>query len=101
METSITSTAKALPEGKMTAIDANGQSILIANVGGTYYAVRNICTHMGCHLSDGTLKGERVQCPCHGSTFDVRTGTVVKGPAKNPEPSFKVVIKDDEIVVEI
>jgi len=101
METSITSTAKALPAGKMTAINTNGQSILIANVGGTYYAIRNICTHMGCRLSDGTLKAERVQCPCHGSTFDVRTGAVLKGPAKEAEPSFKVVIKGDEIVVDI
>ena len=101
METPITSTAKALPAGKMTAIDANGQSILIANVGGTYYAIRNICTHRGCHLSDGTLNAERVQCPCHGSTFDVRTGALVKGPAKDPEPSFKVVIKGDQILVDI
>ena len=101
MEVAITPTAKSLPAGKMTAVDSNGQSILVANVNGAYYAIRNICTHMGCHLSEGVLKGSRVQCPCHGSTFDVTTGALVKGPAKDPESSFKVIVRENEILVDI
>lgn len=101
MEVTITPAAKALAPGKMTAVDSNGQPVLVANVDGRYYAIRNICTHMGCHLTEGVLEGSQVQCPCHGSTFDVTTGALVKGPAKEPEPSFKVVMKGDEIVVDV
>jgi nitrite reductase/ring-hydroxylating ferredoxin subunit len=72
----------------MTAVDINGRSILIVNVKGNFCAIGNVCTLMGCYLSDGTLKEENVQCPCHGSIFDVRTGALVKGPAKEPEMPF-------------
>ncbi len=101
MEVDVTFAVKALSPGKMTAVEASGQSILVANVNGDYFAVGNICTHRGCHLSEGILTGTRVQCPCHGSTFDVTTGSLVRGPAKNPEPSFKINVRGDEIAVNI
>jgi nitrite reductase/ring-hydroxylating ferredoxin subunit len=88
-----------LPIGKMMGIENSGQKIVVANVSGAYYAVGNICTHRGCKLSEGTLNGEKVQCPCHGSTFDITTGAVIKGPASNPERSFKVRVDGDAILV--
>lgn len=94
--------AKDLPaSGRMLAVDINGKSILIAKVGRRYYAIGNICTHMGCRLADGTLTGAKVQCPCHGSTFDVRTGAVVKGPAEKPEPSYALKIEPNDIAVRL
>jgi nitrite reductase/ring-hydroxylating ferredoxin subunit len=101
MEVNLTGVAKTLAPGKMTRIDSNGESILVANVKGKFYAIRNICTHNGCSLSDGVLTGVQVQCPCHGSTFDVTTGSLVKGPAKKPEPSYKVTVRGDEILSDI
>ena len=98
MELKVTST-KDLPAGKMMGIESNGGKVLIANLSGNYYAIGNICTHMGCKLSEGSLDGEKVQCPCHGSTFDIRNGSVLKGPAKNPEPVFKTRVDGDQILV--
>jgi nitrite reductase/ring-hydroxylating ferredoxin subunit len=98
MEIDIGST-KILEQGKMTGIKKEGKSILVANVNGTYYAIGNVCTHMGCTVSDGSLIGETVQCPCHGSTFNVKTGAVVRGPAQNPEPSYCVRVDGDRILV--
>lgn len=93
---------KDLTSGKMVGAELNGKPILVANVDGKYYAIGNKCTHMGCSLSDGSLKeGGIVQCPCHGSNFDVKTGKVVKGPAKNPEPAFEVKMEKDQILVNI
>jgi nitrite reductase/ring-hydroxylating ferredoxin subunit len=100
MEVRVAST-KDVSTGKMIGIENSGQKIVVANVNGAYYAVGNICTHRGCKLSDGTLNGEKVQCPCHGSIFDIRTGAVVKGPAANPEKSFKVRVDGDAILVTI
>jgi len=90
-----------LPSGKMIGIESNGKKVLIANLGGKYYAIGNTCTHMRCTLSEGSLSQERVQCPCHGSTFDVRTGSVLKGPAKNPEPFYKLRVDGDQILVTV
>jgi len=91
--------AKDLESGKMMGVKAGGKSILVVNVQGKYYAIGNVCTHMGCMLSDGDLKGETVTCSCHGSKFDVKNGKVVGGPATKPEPSYQVEVEKDEIKV--
>jgi nitrite reductase/ring-hydroxylating ferredoxin subunit len=89
--------AKDLPEGSMKAVQAGTLDILLVHTGTGIYAIGNTCTHRGCRLSDGTLEGETVRCPCHGSAFRVKTGEVSNGPAKIPEPSFTVAVVDGEI----
>lgn len=93
--------AKELGAGKIIGVEAGGKPILVVNLNGKHYAIGNVCTHMGCMLSDGALKGENVQCPCHGSVFDVKTGTVVHGPAQKPEPVFQVKVEGDQILVNV
>jgi nitrite reductase/ring-hydroxylating ferredoxin subunit len=88
---------KDVPSGKMKGFVIQGKRILLANVDGKYYAIGNICMHEGCTLTEGTLVGEKIECPCHGSTYDVRTGAVLKGPAEKPEPSFKLKVDSDQI----
>jgi nitrite reductase/ring-hydroxylating ferredoxin subunit len=100
VETEVTSMKDLLP-GQMIGVEKDGKSILVANINGAYYAIGNICTHAGCTISDGMLKGERVQCPCHGSTFDLRTGAVVKGPARSPEPSYILRVDGDKILADL
>ncbi len=100
MEVRIAATTD-LPSGKMIGSENSGKEILLANLNGKYYAIGDICTHAGCKLSEGTLNGEKVRCPCHGSTFDIRTGKVLRGPAENPEPSFNLRIEGDQIFVSL
>ncbi len=92
---------KDLESGKMLGVEVGGKEVLLVNLDGNYYAIGNRCTHMSCMLSDGTLDGDKVHCACHGSTFDVKTGNVMKGPAKNPETSFKVKVEGDQVLVEV
>lgn len=97
---------KVLQEGdlalnRMQEVQAGGKKILVTNIGGNYYAIGNICMHMGCSLSEGTLIGENVECPCHGSTYNIKTGAVVKGPAKNSEPAYEVKIEGGHILVNV
>jgi nitrite reductase/ring-hydroxylating ferredoxin subunit len=75
--------------------------VLLVNVNGTYYAIGNKCTHMECLLSNGVLKGNQVTCACHASTFDVKTGKVLQGPAFTPEPPFSVVVREGKVFVDI
>ena len=69
-----------IPAGKMKMAMLEGKEILIANVNGNYFAIGDICTHAGGDLSKGSLEGNIVTCPKHGSKFDVTTGKVVSGP---------------------
>ncbi len=93
--------AEDLKPNQMKAVEANGKKILLVNLNGTYYAIGNKCTHRGCMLSSGSLKGDTVQCGCHGAIFDAKTGNVVKGPAKEPEPKYEVKVENGQVMVSI
>ncbi len=84
---------------QMKPVNANGNPILLVNLEGNYYAIGNKCTHMQCTLTNGELKGETVQCPCHGSKFNVKTGKVIGGPAALPEPKYDVKVENGKILI--
>jgi 3-phenylpropionate/trans-cinnamate dioxygenase ferredoxin component len=82
--------ADDLKEGDMQAFDVRGTKIALANIAGTFYAFGDTCTHRGCSLADGDLEETTVTCPCHGSEFDVRSGAVLQGPAREPVETYEV-----------
>ena len=86
-----------IPQGAMKRVSLGTQPVLLVNLGGKYYAIGAVCTHMGGPLERGTLEGHEVQCPWHGSHFDVTTGAVKRGPAAKPEPSFEVKVEGQDI----
>jgi nitrite reductase/ring-hydroxylating ferredoxin subunit len=77
-------TSNDIPAGTMKAFVVDGSEVLVANCDGVFYAVSNICTHMGGHLAEGKLDGYVVRCPRHGACFDVRTGANVTPPKIGP-----------------
>jgi nitrite reductase/ring-hydroxylating ferredoxin subunit/uncharacterized membrane protein len=77
-------------EGKLTAARADGLGVLVVRTGGRVYALADRCSHRGCSLHEGELRGDTVVCPCHGSTFRLADGSIVKGPATSPQPAFDV-----------
>ncbi|HZA69242.1 MAG TPA: non-heme iron oxygenase ferredoxin subunit [Nitrososphaeraceae archaeon] len=90
---------KDIQAAQMKAVEVADQSICVSNVDGKYYAIGNICTHVGGPLDEGTLEGYQVECPWHGSKFDVRTGEPTKPPAGSPEPTYEVKIEGDNILL--
>ena len=93
-------TTGEVPEGSMARFEFQGSHIAIANVGGSFYAIDDACTHMGCPLSATPLEGTSAVCSCHGSKFDVSNGAVVHGPARRPVQSFSVEVVGDDLMVE-
>ena len=83
----------------MKEVQLDGENICIVNVEGKYYAIGNICTHEGGPLADGTIEGYEVECPWHGSKFDVRTGEVKEPPASEPEPVYQVKVDGNDILI--
>ncbi|MGI0080590.1 MAG: Rieske (2Fe-2S) protein [Nitrososphaerales archaeon] len=91
--------ASEIPPGKMKDVKFMGQDLMLANVDGKFYALSNICTHMAGPLARGKLTGFVVQCPWHGSRFDVRTGEVVGPPARFPQARFEVKLDNGSVLV--
>jgi len=73
--------------------------IALFNIQNTYYAIDSTCTHMGGPLCHGTLSGDVVRCPWHGSRFDVKTGKVVGGPADRPVKQYEVRVDEEDIEI--
>ena len=90
---------KDIQPSNLKAVDVAGERVCIVNIEGKYYALGNVCTHVGGPLDEGTLEGYEVECPWHGSKFDVRTGEPTKPPAKRPVPTYEVKIQDNNILV--
>ena len=91
--------SKDIGPSTMKAVDMAGEKVCIINIEGNYYVIGNVCTHMGGPLNEGTLEGFEVQCPWHGSKFDVRTGEPTKPPARQAVSSYEVKIQDNNILV--
>jgi nitrite reductase/ring-hydroxylating ferredoxin subunit len=74
--------AHGLEMNQMKLVHAGGKRVAVARTGKGYVAFQDRCTHKGGPLSDGVLMCGTVQCPWHGSQFDVHTGEVKAGPAE-------------------
>jgi nitrite reductase/ring-hydroxylating ferredoxin subunit len=88
--------------GSATVVDVKGVEIALINQGGEFYAIGNECTHAGAPLGEGELIEEnQLECPLHGSVFDITTGEPVVGPADEPVPSYPVKVQDGVVKIAV
>ena len=79
-----------IPVGGGT-IYADRQVVVTQPAKGTFKAFSAICTHAGCTV--GQVAQGTIDCPCHGSEFSVKDGSVVRGPATQPLPEKKLTVE--------
>ena len=63
---------------------------------GAFHAFSAVCTHAGCTV--GSVTGGTINCPCHGSRFNITNGSVVNGPAASPLPAVNIKVQGSSIV---
>jgi nitrite reductase/ring-hydroxylating ferredoxin subunit len=80
-----------VPPGSALLVGA----VAVFNVGGRLCATQAHCTHRGGPLNEGVLDGSTVTCPWHGARFDVCTGALVRGPAREPLKTYRVDVGGD------
>jgi nitrite reductase/ring-hydroxylating ferredoxin subunit len=100
-ETSVTIALSDVPKGKMHACAAGGREIVVCHTKEGIYALDNICTHAHARLNEGRLRGDRLICPLHGASFDVRDGRVLRSPATIPLATHAVNVTDDCIEISV
>ena len=88
-----------LPDDSPTAVEAEGRQIMLYRHSGSLYAIDNICSHAGGLLSRGQVADLTVTCPLHGSRFALADGSVVRGPASQPQPVLPTRIRNGWIEV--
>ena len=88
-----------VPPGGMIVVAVDRERIMLANVDGRFYALRDMCGHRNAPLSRGRLDGHIVECPLHFAQFDVRTGKLVDGPISADVPVYEVRVDGDTILL--
>jgi nitrite reductase/ring-hydroxylating ferredoxin subunit len=92
---------QAFPDGEPQAAIAQDTPVLLLRHGDGIHAIHNRCSHRGCMLSDGDAEGHVVTCACHGSQFDVRDGSVIRGPATAGQPAFETRERDGKVEIKL
>lgn len=93
--------ADSIAPGRMVRFEIDGLPVAVANVGGTFHAFDDTCTHEECSLADGELERTVVTCPCHFAQFDIRNGAVLAAPATVALNVYPVRVEGNNLQVEV
>jgi 3-phenylpropionate/trans-cinnamate dioxygenase ferredoxin subunit len=88
-------------ENSLFPLEADGELICLTKIDGTIYAFTDNCTHISGPLNEGELEGCTITCPWHGAEFDVRTGKVLCGPARQDLVTYPVKVENDGIYISL
>jgi 3-phenylpropionate/trans-cinnamate dioxygenase ferredoxin subunit len=93
--------ASEIPVDSMRRVDLDGLQICLAHgEDGGFYAINDICTHEDYSLCEGTLWGLEIECPQHGSRFNLKTGKVTGLPAVIPAAVYPVEVEGEDVYVD-
>jgi 3-phenylpropionate/trans-cinnamate dioxygenase ferredoxin subunit len=86
-----------LPQGRGVRVDFGEHRIALFRIGDDVYAIGDRCSHAEASLAEGEVFDTEVECPRHGSEFDLRTGKPASLPATRSVPTYTVKIEDGDV----
>lgn len=90
-------TIDELPDDRGIRVEIGRERVALFRVGDAVYAIGDRCSHAEASLSEGDLFDNEVECPRHGSIFDVTSGKPESLPATKPVPVYDVRLEDGEV----
>ncbi len=90
-----------LKTSKLMCVKPESHRIALAFVDGKVFAVDDMCSHEDASLAKGSLHGECVKCPLHGSRFDLNTGAALDEPAEEPVTTYPVRVEGDDVLLQL
>jgi 3-phenylpropionate/trans-cinnamate dioxygenase ferredoxin subunit len=90
-----------LPDGRGVVVEVAGERIALFRTGDTVHAIGDRCSHAEASLAEGDLFDGEVECPRHGSPFDLATGEPRALPATRPVPVFPATVDEGVVYLTI
>lgn len=87
--------------GEVISVEADDLELAVYNVDGVFFVTDDACTHGPGMLSEGYLDGHVIECDFHNGAFDIRTGEVVAPPCMIPIRTYKVIVENDRVMIEV
>jgi nitrite reductase/ring-hydroxylating ferredoxin subunit len=88
-------------EGSVKSFEVGNSVLAVYNVAGEYFVTDNECTHGAASLAEGILEDDIIECTLHFGAFDVKTGAAVQAPCFVPLRTYKVAVKDGQVLVDL
>ena len=85
--------------GSVIQVEVDGEPVALANTGEEFLATTDICSHDYVLLSGGWLEDDEIECPQHGSRFNMRTGKVLNPPATQPIAPYETRVEGPNVYV--
>ena len=90
-----------LPEGRGVRVEVGGHRIAVFRIEDQVYAIGDRCSHAEASLAEGELFDFDVECPRHGSSFDIRTGEPDAFPATRPVPIYTATVEAGDVFLTV
>jgi len=88
-----------LDDGEARRFDVDGHRLCVVRLGDGVYVIGDRCSHGDFSLSEGEVEDCAIECPKHGSAFDLRTGAALTLPAVKPVPTYEASVVDGDVLV--
>lgn len=90
-----------LPPGHCRAFTVAGRTVMVYNLAGTFSATQGLCTHEDLPLEGGRFTENVIECPWHGSRFNIATGKVLNPPAEENLRTYPVRVEGDTVIITV
>jgi len=90
-----------LPRGRGVRVKVGDNRIAVFRIEDDVYAIGDVCSHAEASLAEGDIWDGAVECPRHGSEFNLETGIPSSLPATAPVPTYQVSVEDGTVFLEM
>ncbi len=90
-----------IAEGAIKSFEVGNNVLAVYNVGGEFFVTDNECTHGAASLAEGILEDDVIECTLHFGAFNVKTGKAVQAPCFTALRTYKVVVQDGQVMVDL
>jgi nitrite reductase/ring-hydroxylating ferredoxin subunit len=87
--------------GEVLRVETAGLTVAVFNLDGTFYVTDDACTHGPGSLSEGCVDGDNIECNFHQGIFNIRTGEVVAPPCIVPVKTYRTVVDNGAVFIEV
>ena len=93
--------ASDVAPGAAVRVERGQLALAVFNVDGEFFVTDDACTHGPGSLSEGYIEGDIVECNFHNGQFNIKTGEVVAPPCMVPVKTYRVVLEDGKVLIEL
>jgi nitrite reductase/ring-hydroxylating ferredoxin subunit len=87
--------------GGALKVERGDLTLAVFNVDGEFFVTDDACTHGPGSLSEGYIEGDVVECNFHNGQFNIKTGEVVSPPCMVPVQTYRAVVEDGKVFIEV